>query len=721
MVYFTGVTMGKILKKISRFAGFKSAPEAKPTDREFLERMRELFELASEAEKEQRERELECLRMCDPKQQWDEADRSAREADGRPCLTEDGINPFVLQICNSLRQNRAAVTVNPVDDKSDPDTAEVLQGLIRHITYDSSADMAYDSASTSCVRTGRGFYRVITEYESEDSFDQVIKVKVVPNTHMVRVDPASIEPDYSDADWFMICEDMFVEEFKRLYTGCDSAQMSRSQWESIGDDAPGWYDGDFVRIVEVFYKDRKKKKIARLSTGDIVDVKDIQLPEGVKAKEGVDLGGGIIIDAIRDVDSVEVKWAKFNSVEVLEENVWPGKIIPIIPVLGKELTIGGTRRYFGLVDPMIDPQKRFNWMLSSQAEIISLVPRAPWIATEDSLVNPNAWANSHNRTVGVLYHKSQVDGQPVSAPQRSHSSADISSVNQALLNASEGLKKTTGLYNPSIGAASSSQSGVAIRAQQSQGDMSTYHFQDAITRARRKEGRIFLELIPKIYDTKRALRIIGDDDSESVVTVNGEKDGQEKLHDLTVGKYDITVTSGPSYTTRRQENLSVLLNMAQTLPSISQLAPDLIVSQMDIPIAKPLAERLKMGLPPGVAKDDKSSKQLPPEIHNQIQQSQQMIEKLTVALNQARDENDSKIADLKTKIKIAEIQADAQIRAAFIRAESAQQGADGRALLEHGRMMADIVSQPLAGAVGEVEEDEQQAGQMAGNQEVQDE
>jgi hypothetical protein len=705
--------MATPFRQIGKKLGLVKSHVGKTDDKDLIETALSRFRFACDAEQEQREHEVECLRMCDPKSQWDGSIRSEREDQDRPCMTEDRIGPFVNQVCNSLRQNRASVTVNPVDDVSDPDTAEVIQGLIRHITYDSSADLAYDTASTSCVRTGRGYYRVVTEYESDDSFDQVIKIKAIPNSHMVYVDPNAIEADLSDANWFMIFEDMLLDDFRDQYGDRESASLGRAQWSSVGDDVPDWFKDDHVRICEYFYKQPKTIKLFRLSDGNVVKAKD--LPEDVEKKLGEKVAENLYIEEIRESQSFDVKWVKFNAVEVLERQDWPGKIIPIIPVLGKELIIEGKRRYYGLISSMIDPQKRFNWLLSAQLEIINMVPRAPWVAVEGSLVKPEAWANSHRRPVGTLYYKQMVDGEPVTArPERLGVNVDTSAVNQALQFSAEGLKGTSGMYNPSLGATeTTSQSGVAIRAQQSQGDMATVHFQDAVTRARRKEGRILLELIPVIYDAERVVRIVNEDETANTVRINGT-DEEGKMFDLRMGKYDLTVTAGPSYTTRRQENLAVLMSMAKTLPAVANVAPDLIVSQLDVPIAKPMAKRLKAALPPQVkAEDDNKSKQ--PDISDlmgKLQQSQQMIEQLTQALKALQDERQMKMMELETKKQIAELQADAQVRAAFIRSESTQLAADGRAMLDHQVEMAKITSQPVAGQPGEAGEDE--AGEYAG-------
>lgn len=643
------------------------------SEKKLLETVVNNFVMASEYEKEQREHELDCLKMCDPSTQWDDSIKSSRGADGRPVMTEDRINPMVSVVVNSLSQSRAAVTINPVSD-TDQETADVVQGLIRHITTTTTALNAYDVAATSMVRTGRGFYRVLVDYEDSESFDQIIKVAPISNHHMLYIDPAAVESDLSDMNWAIISEDMDIDTFKDTYPDADSSSMDASTWSSLGDDIPEFYNKDTVRVIEYFYKVPRKVKLVRLNNGQVLT--SDKLPKGVSLKEGAIIYPSLMeeeqlyIDAIRDSVILDVKWAKMTAIEVLEQREWPGKYIPIVPVLGKDLLISNKKRWYGLITGMIDPQKRFNWLLSAQLEAINLVPKAPWLAQEGSLINPNAWNNAHKSPQAVLYYKREIDGTPINMPSRVSASVDVSAISQALMYAADGLKGTSGLYNPSMGASEGGQSGVAIRAQQAQGDMSTAHFQQGITRARKLEGLIYLDLMGKVYDTQRVLRIVKEDESSEQVVVNEETGEGTRKFDLSIGKYDLTVSAGPSYSTKRQENLAVLMSLAQTMPIIGQVAPDLISSQVDTPISKTLTKRLKATLPPQLLEGEEQGKKngQPPiqELLRSHDEATQILKEMSQEIQRLEAALTDKQKDRDKDITVAKINAGASIKRALV-------------------------------------------------------
>jgi hypothetical protein len=128
---------------------------------------------------------------------WPDKQKLAREIDGRPALTINKLPTFLQQITNDQRQNRASIRVSPVGDSADVDTAEVLQGMIKHIEYDSSADIATDTAVNSAAAIGFGYFRIMPEYCYEDSFDQKLCYKRIRNPFTVAFDPTSSMPDGS--------------------------------------------------------------------------------------------------------------------------------------------------------------------------------------------------------------------------------------------------------------------------------------------------------------------------------------------------------------------------------------------------------------------------------------------------------------------------------------------------------------------------------------------
>ena len=638
-----------------------------------LDEAHERHHAASEAEGDQRELELSDLEFCDPYRQWDEGTRSTREAEGRPCLSVDRLSTFVHQVVNETRQQRPQPQVNPIGDGADKETAEVLQGMIRHITYMSNGDTAIDTSYESMVRCGRGYFRVLTEYVDPEGFDQEIVIKRIPNIHMVAVDPSFIEPDGSDMEWAFIGTFIPSNVYRQEYPKSKMASLDDGVWSSIGDEAPEWVqkDGAGCLVVEYFRKVRKATTICRLKSGKTV--KKADLPEGAE-----------VVDE-RESIQIEVQWFKLNALEVLDETVWPGKYIPIVPVLGTELNINGKRTWSGLIRNAKDAQRAFNYWKSAQAETIALAPRAPWVGPKGFMGNMRAlWQSANRKPVAALeYEVIDQDNKPLPPPSRTFAEPPIRAITEAMVGAVDDLKASTGMYDASLGNREANQSGIAIRSLQQQGQTGNYHLSDNLSRSIRFLGRILIDLIPKIYSEKRTIRIIRPDDSADVVIINGKsgktdkKTGMAKVYDVTVGTYDVAVSVGPSYQTKRQENLALLESLMKGPMGelMTQRAPDLVASMLDFQIAPQLTERLKAALPPGTVQDEGDEgegPQVPPQAKQMMDQMSQQNQQLTEALHAAMDklesakeENDQKMAlailDKETRIKVAEISADAQL------------------------------------------------------------
>lgn len=644
--------MGRILRKIQRAIGVIDEVETPSDDAALLDRIRKNVALDAEATRKQRELELDDLRFCDPQGQWSEDDRRAREQAGRPCLTEDRLGPFLMQVCNEQRKNKPGVQVNPVDDSGDPETAEVIQGLIRHIEYNSNADTAYDTAFEWAVRCGRGFYRICTDYSDQEGFDQEILIKRIPNPQMVFVDPAAQEADFSDMKWGGVKAWMSREDFKSEYPNSQLSTANTSAWQAIGDDAEDWMskDGGACMVVEYFEKEFTRKSIEK---------------DGRK----------------REVVDVKVKWYKCTAVEILERGEFASKHIPIVAVLGKEIIVDGERTWAGLIRSGKDPQKRHNYLLTSQVERIAFHPIATWIGAKGFMgKEKKLWANAHKQPIAALEFEIIGDeGQGINAPRLITEEASIRNVTEAIIGAEQGMKAVLGMYDPSLGNREGSQSGVAIGRLQAQGETGNFHFQDNLSRAIRYEGRILLDLIPTVYDTERVVRIIGEDGTQKQVRVNAPlraqeeaavRDGIRSMYDLTTGKYDVTISTGPSYQSKRQEDRALLLGMLNGPMGelIAQRAGDLLAKTLDSPIAKDLAERLT---PPDIAqKNQQGQAPIPPQVQQQLQQSGQMIEQLTAKVHELADQLDSDTRKIQADMAKAQLDADTKLRIARMNNET---------------------------------------------------
>ncbi len=661
--------MSNPIKKAESSADATPDAGGAQSDEDILKIARQRFDLAVDAESDYRKDALDDLDFRAGKQ-WPDDVRNSREQDKRPCLTINRLPQFVNQITNDQRQNRPSIKVNPVDEDASIETAKVFQGLIRHIEYNSNADVAYDTAFEGAATKGLGYFRVTTDYCDADSFDQEIFIKRVRDSFSVYLDPHYQEPDASDAGWGFVFEDMSQDEFKAQFPDSELSKMH--DWKSIGDKAPGWIKENTVRVGEYFYKSFKSVAIVQLSNGIVIEKS--KLPAEIPPDEN----GPVTIVKERQTVRPAIKWCKINGLEILQKTDWLGQWIPIIPVLGAELIVNGKRILEGVVRHAKDPQRMYNYWATSETETIALAPRAPWVGYEGQFEGHEAqWKTANTKNHAYLEVKpTTIAGQPAPFPVRNTFEPPVQAISQARAQSSDDLKATTGIYDPTLGNRSNEISGVAIQRRNIQSQTSNFHYADNLTRALRHAGRVLIDLIPKIYDAPRTARLIGEDGSTEMVPVNQKfsQGGKDIFHDLSAGKYDVTVTTGPSYTTKRQEAAAAMLDFTKALPQTAQIVSDLIARNMDWPGAEQIADRLKKTLPPGIAdQDDKNKQPIPPQAQAQMQQMDQMIAKLTQELTAASEEikTDKFKVDSRERIEMAKIKANLEITMAELGADQA--------------------------------------------------
>ena len=610
---------------------------------DMLSTMRSRFTMAISAYGESREDELDDLRFMagSPDNQWQwPADVLATRGsvqgqtiNARPCLTINKLPQHVRQVTNQQRQNRPSGKVIPADDNADVAVAEVFDGIIRHIEYMSDADVAYDTACDNQVTYGEGYIRLLTEYAREDSFDQDLRIGRVRNSFSVYMDPTIQDPCGSDAQWCFITEDLLKAEYERMFP--DAQPISSIMATGIGDQSMSqWISENTVRIAEYFYLDHQKATL-NLYPGNVTAFKGSPQDAQLKAMFEKPV-------RTRVVDRRKVMWVKTNGYEVLDEREWLGKYIPVVRVVGNEFEVDGRLFVSGLVRNAKDAQRMYNYWTSQEAEMLALAPKAPFVAYGGQFEGYEMqWKTANTTNWPYLEVNPDVTdgaGNVLPLPQRSQPPMAQTGLIQAKMGAAEDIKSTTGQYNASLGQQGNERSGKAILARVQEGDTGTYHYVDNLGRAIRHITRQLVDLIPKVYDTERIARIIGVDGEVGMAKLNPQQPEPvkeirdqtgiviEKIYNPTVGVYDVVITTGPSYLTKRQEAVEAMANILQTSPQLWQVAGDLFIKNMDWPGAQEMAARFKKIIDPKVlAEDDKS-----PE----LQSAEQMIEALTQQLNQ---------------------------------------------------------------------------------------
>lgn len=639
------------------------------SDKDLLTEAKERYKEAEELWAENRKLWLEDAKFR-AGNHWPVEVRKEREASGRPCLVVDKTEQHVRQVVNDGRQNRPAPKVSPVDDKGDQQTADGIRGLIRSISNKSKADEAYDTALDHAAGCGFGFIRICTEYEHEKTFNQDLKVRRVRNPMAVMLGPTQ-EADGSDAEYGFFSEDVPKKTFKRRWPKATEVNWNSDSYRD------GWSSDHTVRVCEYFYKVWEQSTIFLLDDGTTVTAQEYVADPRPNKPENLDPMAPEMdwkpgVEDSREIPIAKVKHCVFSGAEVLEKNDWLGKFIPIIPVLGNEQDIEGKVVYSGLIRAAKDPQRLYDYANSGFAEHVALSTKDPPVAAAGQLEGfEDEWQSANRENIAVLhYNPVDVAGHQVPPPFRMGNAGIPQGLAQYMQIAEHDIQGSMGMYAASLGNRGNATSGVQEKAQIREGDTGTFHYQDNLNRAIRYVCRQLVDLAPKIYDSRRTARILGEDGKASLVLFDPkasmpfEKRGSQVIYNLSVGVYDVDVEAGPSYTTRRQEASESMLGMAQRNPAFWQTHGDIIAESQDWPNAERFAKRSKLMLPPEIRESEEEGaedvspdvraaraevKQVTQQAQQAIAEREQALQQLQRELEDVKRDNANKAAEIAVK------------------------------------------------------------------------
>lgn len=610
--------------------------------------------------------------------QWPGNVKTERESTNRPCLTNNVLPTYVEQIIGDQLQNKPSIKINSVDvtrvknaetgedetlkissiaGKKDYELAEVLQGLIKNIEYNCDAEDAYDAAFQAAVESGIGYLRIRSDYLADDTFEQDLLIEPIENQFAVTIDPMAKKIDKSDANWMLIDDAMLKDDFKNKYPNAISEPVNTN-----AADYSEWFSNNTVRVSEYFTREPVTKEIALLSDGRSMYMEDIE--------PVVDelLDKGINIVRTRKVKTFKTMWRKITGTDVLEGPIeLKCSTIPVIPVYGKSITIKKKKIYRGAIRFSKDAQRMMNYWDSAATESVALAPKAPFIGTAEQVEGyETEWQNANTSNASMLTYNPSSPADP--GPRRQQTAAVPAAEITLGMHSSDKIKSTIGMFDASIGAAGNETSGKAIMARQREGDKGSYRFIDNLNKAIRRVGRLLVELIPSTYDTERVIRLKFPDDTEDFVKINEQiLDEQTKkwftISDISIGKYDVVVTTGPAFATQRQEAAETMIQFAQAVPNAAGVLGDLIALNMDWPGADVIAERLKKILPPNVLTQDERDKlaedmpeQQEPTPEQQLQSQEFEVKSQQIEADKLKSQAD--IAKAETELVKAQLQSE---------------------------------------------------------------
>jgi len=565
--------------------------------------------------------------------QWPENIIADRKLVDRPCLTTNIVRQHNLNIVNDMLQNKPGIKYRAVGDGADKAAADIWNDIARNIEYESNFPAILDNASRQLVEGGWAYWRIVTEYESEDTFNQVIRIQGIRDPRTVYTDPDAQAPDKSDMKFAFVFSDIPQEVWNRDYP----------RWKDISLDATyldeeyNWVLKDHIRMAEYFYIEYKADKLLLIEdteSGESFTMyeSDLSRPAArvVKADAAV---------KVRPVQRPQVKWMLIAGNNIVEEKDWAGKYIPIVPVIAEETVIDGIMDRKGHTRAMLDSQRMYNYWNSASVEFVALQSKTPWIASVEAIENyEDDWAQANSENLPYLpINAFSEDGQPIPPPQRPQVPQQAQGYVQGAQMARQEMMMVTGQYENTMGQPGNERTGKAISQRQMQGDRATYHYINGVARAIRYTGIIIQDLSPSIYDTKRVLQLMGENKVEYAVTVDPSApkaaqevrtaSGMELVLNPKIGKYSVYADVGPGYATKREEAWNAFNNILTQAPQLTGIIGDLLMLAGDFPHSEEAAERMRRLVPKEALGTGPSPQEA--ALQQQLQQVQGIVAQLT--------------------------------------------------------------------------------------------
>ena len=660
-----------------------------PEDKDIIEEMLENYRLSEESDHATRALSLDDLKFVaafdenGDSTHWSPKDLKQRGNDGVPTVTLDHISQFPKQITNEFRLMKMGIQAVPVGGGADPATAETIGGIIRATEQNSHASVAWETAVDFAVNCGFGFVRIRIERThgnprtGQEFSAQHIEIKRVKNPFTIFGDPTGEEPDGSDWEYCVIAETMLDKVYRRKYK--DSELAGLSDWGGISRDLPaGWLSGKSTTVAEYFYSKHKQEKALLFSDG-IVRLKSL-LDANFEKHGSAGLPEGVIEVDDRLIDTRTIHWIKSNGREVLDRSDWLGIYIPIIPVYGSEFNLDGKIIRYGMIRNAKDAQRGIDFMFSAAITAVGRMPKAPYMVAAGQIDKyKDIWADANRKEyVALPYDPVDINGKLAPPPQRQAFEPAIAGMMGMITHLQFTMKAAQGMYGSSLGEPSGEKSGVAIESRKAQGDKSTFHFLSNAERSMWHVGRIMVDLIPKVIDNKTALQILGKDGKKSSVIVDNDIPEEQRAaaaqeetprFNIKAGRYDVAIIIGQAYATQRQESVVKLSEILKTWgpampPQAMQVMLIELLKNIDMPGGREMAEKIEE-----IFGSLKEGQPIPPEVQQQMQAMGQQLQALAGELQEAKNRELAKKAELDSKERTERLRLESQENIAATNAE----------------------------------------------------
>lgn len=630
--------------------------------------------------------------------QWPNEIRKTRDVDARPTLTINKTRQHCLQIINDAKQNKPGIKFRATGGGASFLSAQMYDATARHIEYQSSASLAYDMGMSFMVQAGFGWLRLRTDYADSETFNQEIFIDGVADPLTVYVDPEATG-DKLNASWGLVFEDMlrdkFVAKWPRYKEYANSSPLKS---------ASNWISDKKIRVAEYYEREEIKDKIYAVRQPDGTEVKVLRRSALKKSDPTGELVAALEADPElpkRDVVDFKVNYYLIaGEHEIREERkVWPGKYIPLIRVVAEETQIEGKYDAKSHTRALLDPQRMYNYWSSAAVEYGALQGKTPWITAIEAIEGYETYWRTANTVNHAYLPFNGLDdqGNAIPPPKRTDPPVAAPVCLEGMRIAQTEMMLVSGQYESVMGQGSNERSGKAINERQRAGENATYHFINGMGNALRALGKQLMDLVPKVYDTKRLIAAMGEDGKEFELLVDPQAQqavqkreveqqaiAQRIVFNPNVGKYDVEADIGPAYGTKRQETFNALTLILTQAPQLTGIIGDLLLRSSDFHLADEAAERLRRMVPKYALGEgpSQSEQALMAQVQNLNELLAKAMEELSLAKIQLKGKEQLRDVDvfnaLTQRLKVL---ADAAVKSREAEGQSGELGEDELRLL----------------------------------------
>lgn len=645
-------------------------PELKEIREAYSDYQSELSEIQDEARTDMR------YVAGDP---WEPEDRAQREEAGRPCLSPDEIGQYLNQTINNVIQNERGIQINPVGDGANDKLANRRQGLVDGIWYGgASGSKGSDAAITAfenAINRSYGFARVTTRF-LPGSMNQEICVKPVPNPDMVIYNPNFRQANGSDIEDEFFSDYLSKAAFKRKYKKAKAQSFSTE--DSM--EAPGWIRDNYIVVAEYWKVHQIYKNLLLINTPNgLQEIYEDELKAelGGRGRDGKFANWRDRVEVIRERREEVPKVMQYvtNGVEILEENEWAGSRIPIVPCFGKQLFInrgsGAKRVLLSMVRLARDPQMMMAYYASQEAEEAGMTPKVPFIGYSGQFdKNPEVWETIHRIARGYAEVEPIPNGEGgiLPIPQRPAFQPNFEAYESAKEGSRRSVQAAMGIAAlPTAAQRRSEKSGIALDKIETMEAIGALHFTHNYEAFLENIGFQINELIPVIYDNEREVSIRKPDGTHATMYAVGntshplDDDGvyevqglpEEHIH-TGQGKYDVTISTGPSFQSQRQQAsdfVDLLLDKMQTLPIPPEVGKLILAKAIRMKNLGPTGDEIADLLAPP------EQNQLPPDLQAVMANKDAQISQLSQENQALHMERAGKVLEQQTRKEIEEMKA----------------------------------------------------------------